>query len=685
MRAEPSIRSSIIEARTYLRPLDDQGTVFETPEQATERVIGHQRWLWERAKAGALRRDLKPTRTGYEVVYDYVPLTADEEAELAELKELMLDRKVALSGRTRWLGGTAVTKKIEATNFNCSFLEVRTVHDVVDAYWLLLQGCGVGFRPVVGNLNGFSRPMNVKIIRSTRGPYEKGRESNVETFVDGVWTLSIGDSSAAWAKSLGKLLAGKNNAHTLVIDFTQVRGKGARLSSYGWVSSGDEQIAPAYEAIAQILNNRAGQLLSRLDILDVVNWCGYTLSSRRAAEIALVAFGEPEWAEFAVAKKDHWTNGNIQRSQSNNSLMFYSRPTKYQLRNVFKLMTESGGSEPGFINAEQALRRAPYFRGINPCAEILLGDRSFCNLVETVLPRFNNEPIAVLMRAHYLAARANYRQTCVDLRDGVLQDGWHQSNEFLRLCGVGVTGAVAWEHVDENQAWEDLRAVAQLGANEMADQLGLPRAKNVTTIKPSGTQSKCAGIVGMEIPEGLHKPIGRYIFNNVRFSATDKLVDKLRAAHYNVFQDPYNPTDVLVTLPVEFSHVVFDKLTVHGEEVEVNLEPALVQLARYQRVMRHYVDHNASVTIYYSPEEIPDIVDWLMENWNDYVGVSFIYRTDPSKTAADLGYPYMPQEVVSARVYNEYVSQLLPVNLTDVAAADMLDTGECTGGACPIR
>lgn len=38
---------------------------------------------------------------------------------------------------------------------NCSFLRVETVYDVVDAFWLLLQGAGVGFEPIVGSLNGF--------------------------------------------------------------------------------------------------------------------------------------------------------------------------------------------------------------------------------------------------------------------------------------------------------------------------------------------------------------------------------------------------------------------------------------------------------------------------------------------------------------------------------------------------
>jgi len=994
MRAEPSIRASIIEARTYLRPLDDQGTVFETPEQAADRIIGHQRWLWERAKGGM-------SKTGAD--WQLHALTADEEAELMELRELFLDRKVTFSGRARWLGGMPITQVVESTGFNCAGMEIRSVHDVVDALWLLLQGCGVGFRPVVGALNGFTNKMEVEIIRSQRTKDQKGRETNVETFdrATGVWTIGVGDSAHAWAKSIGKILGGKFPAKKLIIDFSEVRGAGGRLRNYGWISSGDEQIARAYTAIAEIMNNRAGQLLTRIDILDVMNWLGMILSSRRSAQIALTSYGEPEWQEFAVAKKDHWSTGNPQRAMSNNSLLFYKKPTRYQLRHLFKLMEESGGSEPGFINMEEAQRRATYCSTVNPCVpydtpiltrggympigdtvgtsvdvwngerwssvtpfatgvkdlyrvtlsdgreltctdnhefiirpsayastderrvkaidlkvgdvlasyqfpvvtegsdysvdaysqgfysgdgttdytysylydtkyscasrligqigpergnrkawrhgpmldkafvpingsltyrlnwlaglldadgtvtrdkngagfqvasvdvsflkrvqlmlttlgvrakvckmrssgahvmpdgrggtasyhcqeayriligntdaahlmergltlsrlehhggypqrdarrfvtvvsvddlgeaqdtycftepmanrgtfngivtgqcgEILLPDRGFCCLVETNLVPFNGDE-AGLHRAHYLISRANYRATCVDFRDGVLQEAWHQNNQFLHLCGAGVTGVVSWEHQHEPLAWIALRAAATEGANSMADELHMPRPKNVTTVKPSGSASKVAGTHEFgEVPEGLHKPLGRFIFNNIRFSEHDSLVTKLRAANYHTFPDPYDPTGVLVRLPVEFVGIDFDVV----DGVEVNLESAVAQLERYKVVMEHYVDNNASITVSYDLDEVPAIIDWLMENWDSYVGVSFIYRNDPTKTAEDLGYPYLPQQPVTRQEYDAYVSTLLSVSLADSAAIEMLDEPECAGGACPIR
>ena len=651
----PTARAQVVTRRTYNRPLDNDETEFETWEDTVERVIGHQRWLWERAKGSKL--------------------APKESGELLDLKRLMVDRKASVSGRTLWLGGTDVSKKREASQFNCAFVRVATIHDVVDGLWLLLNGCGVGFHPVVGALNGFGKEIpKLEIIQSVRED-KHGYDFNYERYdpVSGEWRISIGDSAEAWAKAMGKLLAGKHAAKKLVIDMTQIRPAGGRLEGYGWICSGDGALADAYEAIFELMNKQAGKLLSKIDILDLLNWLGTILSSRRSAEIALVDYGTPEWQEFANAKHEYWLK-NPQRAQSNNSLVFHSKPSHGELADLFQNMIDAGGSEPGFINGEAALKRAPWFKGVNPCAEILLGDKSFCNLVEIDLGKFNDDWDG-LKKAVRLMARANYRQTCVDLDDGMLQRTWHEGNEFLRLCGVGVTGVVRWDMADDVSAWQDLRQLARTAVDKMADSLGTPRAKAVTTVKPSGTLSKI-----MDTTEGVHKPLGKYVFNNINFSKYDKIVDKLRDAGYNVFDNPMDKGNVLVTFPVSYEDVEFE--TVDG--VEVNLESAIAQLERYKLLMQNYVDHNCSITVSYDPDEVEEIIDWIMDNWDIYVGVSWLFRNDPTKTAADLGYLYLPQEVVTRQKFEAYVATLAEVDLSNQAAGD-LDASDCATGACPIR
>lgn len=670
----PSFRAQLITRRTYNRPLNDAGTEFETWEQTVDRVIGHQQWLWERAKGSRL--------------------TNSESAELGELRQLMLDRKITTSGRTLWLGGSEVAKTREASQFNCSFQNIEDVYDVVDAFWLLLQGCGVGFAPTVGTLSGFTKPVEIVVVRS-KNRLTKGREENTLYVGPELWPdkdsgkrvahLTVGDSAEAWAKSIGKILALKDPVDKLILDFSEIRAAGIRLKGYGWISSGDTTISKAFVKIAEILNRRAGQLLTKIDILDVLNWLGTTLSSRRSAEIAVMDAHDSEAEAFMLAKKDSWATGNEQRGQSNNSIVFWHKPSKLELKGVFQMMMDAGGSEPGFLNGVEAKRRGPWFKGVNPCAEILLGNKSFCNLVEVDWGKFvyngkADGSLSALCNAVVIAARANYRQTCVDLKDGILSDTWHELNEFLRLCGVGATGIVKWLDSLPNGVAQDflpfIKLAAHKGANSMADELGLPRSKAITTIKPSGTLSKI-----MDTTEGVHKPLGKYVFNNVRFSKHDPLVELLRGANFHVFDDPYADDGVLARLPVAYEDVQFD--VVNG--LEVNVESAIKQLERYKLMMEHYVDHNCSITVSYDPSEVPAIVEWLHENWDCFVGVSWLYRNDPTKTAADLGYPYLPQEVVTKEVYDEYVAKLKPVDIDAGNSLEELTDADCATGACPIR
>jgi ribonucleoside-triphosphate reductase len=224
--------------------------------------------------------------------------------------------------------------------------------------------------------------------------------------------------------------------------------------------------------------------------------------------------------------------------------------------------------------------------------------------------------------------------------------------------------------------YEYLKRTATAAAIGMADELGLPAPKNITCVKPSGTLSKI-----MDTTEGIHKPLGKYIFNNVQFGKHDPLIAKLVAANYRVFNHPTDDTGVLVTFPVKWDDVPFHK--VDGKEV--NLDTAIDQLEKYKVLQTSWTQQNTSVTISYSLDEVEDIIQWLLKNWDCYVGVSFIYRTDPTKTAKDLGYLYLPQEIVDEHTYNEYAVTLKEVVLDGSNSFDEIMGEDCSTGACPIR
>ena len=309
--------------------------------------------------------------------------------------------------------------------------------------------------------------------------------------------------------------------------------------------------------------------------------------------------------------------------------------------------------------------------------------------MQVVWHRFNGD-LAGLLRAQYIAGRANYRQTCVDMKDGVLQLAWDNNQHLLRLCGVAPLGYVSWEGMDNRFMLEQVREAAINGANSMADELGTPRPRRVTQVQPGGTSSKHLGLEGDEVHEGAHLALSRWIFNNIGVSIGEPLLEALRAANYRLTPHPFDPNSMLVTIPVEYpASPLFTKTTMvidgKDEHVEINQESAVSQLDRYANLMRYYVDHNASITISFDETEIEAMANWFMENWDDYVGVSFLRRNDPTKTAADLGFSYLPQQTVSRRMYEEYVATLLPLDLSTDDSSDLLDMDDCSTGACPVR
>ena len=74
MTHQPSLRAQLVTRRTYNRPKSEDESSHESWEETVDRVIGHQRWLWNRE----------------------AELTVDNELELEELRELMLERKMSV-------------------------------------------------------------------------------------------------------------------------------------------------------------------------------------------------------------------------------------------------------------------------------------------------------------------------------------------------------------------------------------------------------------------------------------------------------------------------------------------------------------------------------------------------------------------------------------------------------------
>jgi ribonucleoside-triphosphate reductase len=146
---------------------------------------------------------------------------------------------------------------------------------------------------------------------------------------------------------------------------------------------------------------------------------------------------------------------------------------------------------------------------------------------------------------------------------------------------------------------------------------------------------------------------------------------------------------MLICFPVDNGNY-FDKETVTRndgtvEVLEVNKETAIEQLERYKKVQMYYCDQNVSNTISYDTSEKEDIVDWLLANWEIYVGVSFLFRNDPTLSAKDLGFEYLPQEVVTQEVYEKYIKKLEPIDFENTDTFEEFETDECASGVCQAK
>jgi ribonucleoside-triphosphate reductase (formate) len=656
-----SARAEAVTRRTYNRPQDANGTKFETWSDTVLRShLDHHRRLM--SDAGG-RPDAQ---------------------EFAEFTQLGMNRSGLVAGRTLWLGGTDYAYSRAASQFNCSGLSLDTVYDIVDAFWLLLNGCGVGGKPRSGTMHGYYQTINqLDTKHSRRSSEHRGREHNIEVKPtaanDYVWTIRIGDSAEAWAKALGKMMVSpRTRVDKLVLDYSELRGPGKRLRGYGWICNGYAPLAKAFTAIHDILNSSAGNLLTEEQIGDIFNWCGTVLSSRRAAESLLTDDFHPRVEEFSTRKHNHWPT-NIQRGQSNNSVMFWRKPSYDELVDLIRMNLVGG--EPGIVNAYAALRKCPWFKVFNPCFEICLPSHGFCNLVSLCLPAFKNN-FSKLERATWLMARANYRQTCVNLQDNILQNRWNQTNEALRLCGVSYTGIVQAPWLTDYDITR-LRNAAISGAYSMADELKMPRPKAVTTIKPEGTRSKISGTMDMEIAEGMHMPLGEHVFNWINFSTNDPMVAAMEAAGYAILPNPSDSNNVLVRFPVHYSNCKFTDMG--GKRV--NIESAVSQLNRYKRWNTLWADHNVSATISLDHSEVTQVAKWIYNNWDTgYIATAFMQRTDTTKSAKDLGFPYLPQDVVDIATFTEATSRLKPINWDQFHTGWYdIDDANCANGTCPIK
>jgi ribonucleoside-diphosphate reductase alpha chain/ribonucleoside-triphosphate reductase len=333
--------------------------------------------------------------------------------------------------------------------------------------------------------------------------------------------------------------------------------------------------------------------------------------------------------------------------------------------------------EPGWVNEAAGRKRRPNFQGVNPCAEILLDSKGLCNLTTVNVMAFARDGVLDrdgLLEAQRLSARAGYRMTCTELEI----PEWNAIQQRDKLLGCSLTGwqdmvnALACSEEDQIALLRELRETARTAAAEYAAELGMAAPLLVTTVKPEGTLSLLP-----VVSSGVHFSHAPYYIRRIRVSSDDPLAKVCEELEYPVFPEVGQTEEACTTKVVEFP------IQAPPGTIKKDV-PAIAQLEIYKMFMTHYVDHNCSITIHVRDGEWDAVEEWVWENWDDTVALSFL-------SFEDSFYELLPYEEIDREEYEKRAAAMKPFIPSLISKYEkeeqVYDLGNegCETGVCPIR
>ncbi|MFZ5353590.1 MAG: ribonucleoside-triphosphate reductase, adenosylcobalamin-dependent [Bacillota bacterium] len=624
--------------------------------------------------------------------------TTKEEAE--QLFDNIYSLKQFLSGRTFWVGNTPVARSYPMANYNCAFQVIDSFESFRDLFYLLMIGSGVGVRVLREDVDKLPKiRTDYELIHKDYSPIpmnEREDSTGLEFFYINTAKITIGDSKEGWIQSLDfffKLLYSNEyrNVKTIIIDYDHVRPKGEKLKTFGGTASGHTSLKNMFIKIDKIvkrsgfINDSKRVKLRPIDCLDIANIIGENVvvgGVRRTAEIVLI---DPEEKECIDAKTNlykqidgQWIVDKeiIHRQMSNNSIYYTKKPTREMLHWQLQQMRYSG--EPGWVNAEAAIKRRPNMNGVNPCGEILLDSKGLCNLTTLNVYAFVRPDGTLdekeLLEAQRLSVRAGYRMTCVELELPM----WDAVQQRDKLLGCSLTGwqdmvnATDMDREQQIELLKKLREVAHKEAESYANEIGEKVPLLVTTVKPEGTLSQLP-----IVSSGVHYSHSPYYIRRIRVSADDPLVKVCEELEYPVFPEVGQDWETCATKVIEFPV----KAPSGKTKYDVS---AIDQLETYKMFMEYYVDHNCSITVHVRNDEWDEVEQWVWDNWDSTVALSFL-------SLEDNFYKLLPYEAIDEEEYNRRMKEMKPFVPTLISkyekkeAALDVGTDGCENGICPVR
>jgi ribonucleoside-triphosphate reductase (thioredoxin) len=617
--------------RTYARPVEGTNRSEEFPE-TVERILK------------ACDEQLN------------VGFTSEEEERL---REYFLSLKCSVAGRFWWQLGTKTVERFGLASLqNCAFTVVDSpIRPFCWAMDMLALGSGVGY--------------NIQHKYVDKLPPVKPWFKAPTRVDHGGADFIIPDSREGWVKFLGKtlkaaFLSEAPEKGTFTYSTQAVRGKGTPIKGFGGVASGPEDLCWGIGKISELLEKRHNRKIRPIDALDMMNIIGYIIVAGNVRRSAQIAIGDPDDVEFLLAKR--WDMGTIPsyRQMSNNSVAVDD------LDDLHEYFWDGylGKGEPyGLINLRlsrlvgrlgETKYPDPEVMGYNPCAEQSLAPYETCCLAEVFLP--NIESKEEFLDVLELLYRINKHSLTLPAHHPETQNIVHKN---MRM-GIGLTG-ILQASLEQNSWMSDGYEYLREFDDEYSEEMGFNRSIKLTTVKPSGTLSLLPGVT-----PGIHPGYAQYMYRRIRVAADNNLVTLCRSHGYPVefvknFDGTSDYNTVVVTFPFAYPK---------GTKLAKDMS-AVQQLNEICRLQSEWSDNSVSCTVYYKPEELPEIKRYLRKYYKDYhKSLSFLLHSDH-------GFAQAPYEEISQQQYEELVKSTTVITSAEVA--DYESNDECATGACPIK
>lgn len=579
--------------------------------------------------------------------------------DYAEIREGILNQEVMPSMRLLQFAG----KPTRATNvcaYNCSFIAPEKLTDFAEIMYISMCGTGVGFSVEEENIQKLPQ-------------IKKQLDKKPEKFV-------IEDSKEGWADSLTYGLQKWYNGEDVIFDYSLLRPEGARLKTMGGKSSGPAPLRQLHDFARAKIISKQGRRLSTLDVHDLCCMIGQIVVSGGVRRSAMISLSDLDDYLMRDAKQGQFWNSAPQRTMANNSAVYNHKPTNEEFMKEWLALIESKSGERGIFNRGSLKNQLPARRitylgeeieklGTNPCGEIILKSKQFCNLTEVVVRAEDTEK-TLLQKIRLATILGTYQATLTKFP--YLSKEWKTNCEEERLLGVSLTGQWDNKIVRTPEVLKKLKKEAIKVNQKYAKKLQIGESTCITAVKPSGTASQV-----VDSASGMHPRHAQYYIRRIRISKTDALFKMLK--DQNV---PYHP-EVGYTEETASTFVLEFPVKAPKDAVFKNDLSAIDQLKHWRMVKEFYTEHNPSVTISVGEDEWIKVGNWVYENWDMVGGLSFLPRTDHV-------YQLAPYEEIDEKTYQSMLEKINHIDFSKILAYEFADQTDvkkelaCVSGVCEI-